>query len=244
MFTKISLKMKSASYKTLQILTGVYAALYLAIVLGSLIGGDISFSDLNGYLFVILFLMFLVGFVLSWTREKIAGIIFMFWIAGVWIVDLGLIRGRESGFFSIMAVPVLVISVFLLLRWYRSGSIPVPSEQLQWKFILRILLINYAVLYAIVVISELVAGDPHDYFHLPYVIFPLLLLVFILGFAISWKWEFLAGIIFLSWSVGLLAGFIKYTEFFNSGPWIVFGIPILLQGLFYIKNHYLYRSKK
>jgi hypothetical protein len=244
MVAKISLKMKSASYKTLQILTGVYAALYLAIVLISLIGGDISFSDMDGYLFIILFLMFLAGFVLSWTREKIAGIIFMFWIAGVWIIDLGLIRGRESGFFSIMAVPVLVIGAFLLLRWYRSGSIPEPSEQLQWKFMLRILLINYAVLYAIVVISELVAGDPYDYFHLPFIIYPLMLLIFILGFAISWKWEFTAGIIFLFWSLVLLAGFIKYTEFFNSGPWIVFGIPILLQGLFYIKNHYLYRSKK
>jgi len=36
-----------------------------------------------------------VGFVLSWTGEKIAGIIFMVWNAGVWLYALFLFRERD-----------------------------------------------------------------------------------------------------------------------------------------------------
>jgi hypothetical protein len=234
---------KSKSTRTLQILTAVYVALYLAVVLSEFFDGEVSFSDVYGYIVISLFLLFMAGFVLCWKREKTAAIIFMSWNAGAWIYDLLLFRGRDSGSFCIMAVPMLIISALLLLRWYKANRTPVPSEQLQWKFILRVLLVNYAVLYAIVVISELVFGRSHNYFGFPFVIFSVLLPVFIAGFAVSWKNEFMAGIIFIIWSAILLAGSVIYTEIVNSGPWIMFGIPVLMQGLFYLKNHSLYKAK-
>ena len=184
----------------------------------------------------------MAGFALSWTKEKMAGIIFMIWNAGIWIYDLYLNRGRDSGMFCIMAVPVLVIGALFLLQWYKTSGTPQPSIQQQWKFILRILLINYAVLYAIVVITELTAGKQLDYFSIPFILFPLLLLFFLMGFALSWKKEFQAGLIFLFWFAVLLYGTIAYSVFRDSGPWIVFGIPILIQGLFYIKNHLSFKS--
>jgi len=63
-----------------------------------------------------------------------------------------------------------------------------------------------------------------------------LLLLFLLGFVLSWKREFQAGLIFLFWYALMLYGTIAYSEFRESGPWILFGFPIFLQGLFYIKN--------
>ena len=234
--------MKSKSIKTLQIIAGVYSALYLTGIASSFFDGELSFLNLNDNLFILLFFIFMAGFALSWTKEKMAGIIFMIWNAGIWIYDLYLNRGRDSGMFCIMAVPVLVIGALFLLQWYKTSGIQQPSIQQQWKFILRVLLINYAVLYAIVVISELTVEKPVDYYSLPFIIFPLLLLVFLSGFAISWKKEFQAGFIFLFWYAIMLYGSIVYLEFRNSGPWIIFGIPILLQGLFYIKNHLGFKS--
>ena len=235
--------MKSKPTNILQILTSIYAVLYFAAVVSAFFETDLTPLKLSDYLFVVLFLMFLVGFIMSWTRKKTAGIIFMLWVAGVWIYDLCLWRGQDSGMPSMMAVPALIIGALLMIKWYNTTIASMPSGQLKWKFVLRILLINYAVLYAIVIISELTTALHHDYFSTPFIIFLLLLLVFILGFALSWKRELIAGIIFLLWSTFLIAGLIYSSELFTSGPWLLFVIPILLQGLFYIRNHLMYRLK-
>lgn len=236
--------MKLKEIKYFQIISVVYAALYLTAVISYFTDRELSFSKLINSLFLLLFLIFIVGFTLLWTREKIAGIILMAWNTGVWIWDLVLVRGQDSGMLCIMAVPVLVIGALLVLRWYKINSILVPTVQKQWKFILRVLIINYAVLYTIVVISELSSGKPPDYLSIPFILFPLMLLIFYTGFALAWNSEFYAGIIFLLWCAVMLFGAINYPEFRNSGPWILFGLPILLQGLFYIKNHFQYKLKR
>jgi len=142
-----------------------------------------------------------------------------------------------------MAVPAMVLGVLLLLKWYKTSESAVPTKQLQWRFLLRVLLINYIVLYAIVVLSELLKGKPFDYFSLPYILFPLLLLVFLAGFALSWRREFTAGFIILFWCAIMIAGSVAYFDFRQSGPWIIFGLPVLLQGIFYLNHHYQYRPK-
>ena len=120
---------------------------------------------------------------------------------------------------------------------------PRPSKQQQWKFMLRLLLINYAVLYAIMVFSDLTHGEHLYFYNLPAILFPLLLLVFLVGFAISWKSEYQAGLIFLFWYLLVLFGTIFYSEFRHSGPWIVFGLTIFFQGIFYINYDNQYRPK-
>lgn len=235
--------MKLKSTKTLQILTGAYSALYITAIITSFYEGELSLANLIDTIFFLLFLLFIAGFALSWTREKATGIIFMVWNSGIWIYGLCLARGQDGGMFCIMAVPVLVLGALLLLRWYKTSGSPQPSIQQQWKYILRVLLINYLVLYFIVVISELLSEKTYDYFRLPFVLFPLLLLIFLAGFVLSWKREFQAGIIFILWYAILLLGSIAYFEFRDSGPWIMFGVPIFLQGLFYIKNYHWYKPR-
>ena len=236
--------MKSKSNKTLLITTGVYALLYLAGIITSIYKGELSLSNLIDNCFLGLSIIFMVGYVLSWTNEKIAGIIFLVWNAGIWILDLYIGRSPDSGMGIFLALPILFIGCFFILEWYKTSMTPKPTEQQQWKFVLRILLINYAVLYAIVVFSDLSLGKSVDYFNLPFILFPFLLILFFGGFALSWKREFYAGFIFLIWYAILLFGFITYSEFLRSGPWIIAGIVILLQGIIYIKHHYQYRPKK
>ena len=232
--------MKSKSKKTLLLTTGVYALFYLAGMITSIYNGELSLSNPIDNYFLALSIIFMGAFVLSWTNEKIAGIIFLVWNAGIWIFDFYLSRSADSGMIIVLALPVLFIGSLFLLEWYKTTKTPKPREQQEWKFTLRILLINYAVLYAIIVFSDLSIGESVDYFNLPFILYPLLLILFLGGFALSWKKEFYAGFVFLIWYAILFFGFVTYTDFLRSGPWIIAGIVILLQGIFYIKNHFQY----
>ncbi len=229
--------MKSKTTRALQIITSAYAALYVAAIVISFFQGELDFSNLLDRLLLLPVLLIIAGAVLSWTNVKVAGIILMVWTTCVWFYDLYLNRGQDSGMVSILAVPVMVMGALFILQWYKTTETTAPPKQLQWKFLLRVLLINYIVLYAIVVLSELLKGKAFDYFSLPFILFPLLLLVFLAGFALAWKREFLAGFIFLLWCAIMIAGSVAYFDFRDSGPWIIFGIPVLLQGIFYLNHH-------
>jgi hypothetical protein len=236
--------MISKSTRILKILIIVYAVLYLAAIVSSLFDKELSFTEIKDILFLLLFVMLSAGIGLLWKREKTAAILFMVWNTGIWITDLYLGSGEDRGMLSVMAVPVMVVGALLLLERYKSCGTQQPSVPEKWKYILRVLLINYAVLYSIVVVSELYHGELRDYYRLPFILLPVIFLVFILGFAFSWKREFHAGIIFLAWYAILFMGSAIWHELGDSGPWILFGIPVLLQGLFYIKNYLWYKTRQ
>lgn len=234
---------KSKTNKTLQVFTSVGAVLYLLFIAMTILFDSYPiFSPFD--LEEALLLIFIAGFALSWMNKKMAaGIIFIIWNVGVWIATLYLIERQDDySMASAIASCFMVIGAFFLLEWYKTSKATVPSEQQQWKFILPILLINYAVLYGIVVLSELHHGEPVDYFSSPFIIYPLLLLIFLVGFVLSWKREFIAGFIFLFWYGILIYSNIPYSEI-DRWEWAAFGLPILLQGIFYIKNHYKFRPK-
>ena len=236
--------MRTKSTRTLQILASVGAALYLLII-AMMVFHD-SYPIFKPFdLEEVLLLVFISGFALSWTNKRIAaGIILMIWNAGVWITTLYLMERQDDySMGSAVASYFMFIGAFFFLEWYKTSKATVPSQQQQRRFILRVLLINYAVLYSIVVFSELSVGEPVDYFSFPFIIYPLLLLIFLVGFLLSWKREFLAGYIFLFWFAVLLFANIVFPVILHLGGWAAFGLPILLQGIYYIKNHNRYRHK-
>jgi len=51
---------------------------------------------------------------------------------------------------------------------------------------------------------------------------------------------YLAGLITSFIKGELFFGFVTYADFLRSGPWIIAGIVILLQGIIYIKHHFQY----
>lgn len=231
------------STKILQILTIVGAVLYFAGTALSIFFGDLTLANLQDYLTLVLLLVFIAGFVLSWINKKLAGITFMIWNTGIWIFDLYLFREADYSMMSAIASSFMFIGAFFLLEWYKNSRAAKPSDLQERRYILRVLLINYAVLYSIVVLSELFAGEGVNFFSSPFIIFPLLLLIFVVGFLLSWKREIIAGYIFLLWCTILIFATFAYSEIGKLGPWIVFGVPILLQGVAYLENHYKFRSK-
>jgi hypothetical protein len=240
------MKTKSKTTKTLQILIGIGVVLYIfGFTMALFFGPGLDFSNLNTYLSLGLLIVLIVGFALSWTNKKMAtGIVLMIWNAGVWITTLYLIeREDDYAMGSAMASLIMILGAFFLLEWYKTSKATLPLEQQQWKFILRVLLVNYAVLYIIVVFSEITIGEPVNYISYPFIIYPILLLIFFVGFLFSWKKELLSGYIFLSWCAILIGANITYSEISTLGGWALFGLPLLLQGIFYIKNHYEFRPK-
>ena len=233
------MKAKSSLAKTLLILTGICALLYCASFAIEFILGDSSFSNLKHNLRFVLLLIFLTGYALSFTRKRMGGIIILIWNAGVWIFYLLLNRNTDEGE-MFMGLPVMVFGALFLLEWHKNSKATLPAAKQQWKYVLRVLLINYAVLYGIVVISELTSGNGINYFSLPNIIGPLLLLIFLVGFVLSWKKELFAGFIFLIWCVVLILA--PTDEILKGGPWSVAIIPILIQGVLYIYLYYLQKQ--
>ena len=144
--------MRTKSTRTLQILASVGAALYLLFIAMTIFHDSYPiFKPFD--LTEALLLIFIAGFVLSWMNKKMtAGIILMIWNAVIWIGELYLDRPEmDYGMLSAMASYFMFIGALFLLEWYKTSDTTVPSEHQQWRFILRVLLINYAVLYSIVV---------------------------------------------------------------------------------------------
>lgn len=239
------MKTKSSTTLAMQVVTS-FGTLWYLLFIAMIVFHDSypifkSFTLIEGLLII-----FIVGYILSWTKKKLAaGIIFMIWNAIVWISDLYFNRPEmDHSMLSAMASFFMFCGAFFLLEWYITSKTTVLSKQKQWKFILRVLLINYTILYFIVVFSELSLGDQVNYMNFPFIIYPLLLLFFLLGFLLSWKRELIAGYIFLFWFAVLLCANIVYPDILHLGPWAAFGIPVLLQGMFYIKNHYKLKNNK
>jgi hypothetical protein len=236
--------MKKKSTKTLQIIVGVYAIIYLTGIISWFFESEVSFLNLKDSAFFLLFFVFMLGFALSWTREKIAGIILMIWNVFVWILDLFLSRGPDSGMLIIMAAPVLIFGAVLTLRWYKTSRVTQPSLEQQWKFILRILLLNYSLLYVIYLIADIIYEEPINLLTIPGIIFPVILILFLVGFILSWKYELYAGIVFIIWYCVVLSSSICYSEISTRGPIAMFGVTILVQGIIYINNHFNLRLKQ
>jgi len=238
------MKSKLTDSLPLKIIASIGALLYFAITAMMIFYDGYPFFKPFGLLEGLL-IFFTVGFVLAWANKQLAaGIVFMLWNTVVWLSDLYFNRPEmDHSMLSAMASFFMFCGAFFLLEWYKSSKTTVLSKQKQWKVILRVLLINYTILYFIVVFSELSLGDQVNYSSYPFVIYPLLVLIFLLGFILSWKKEVLAGYIFLVWFAILLCVNIVYPDILHLGPWALFGFPILLQGIFYLINHKKFKSK-
>jgi hypothetical protein len=158
----------------------------------------------------------------------------------VWTNVLFLARDRAMDIFA--AIPVLVAGAFLLLKWYKNSNKVVVTKSQRWKFILNTLLVNYAVLYFIYLVSDLIYAPAIDLLSMPGIILPLLLGLFITGLYLSREHEFYAGILFILWYFLVFFSQVRYNEIRNRGPYIIFGIAILIQGILYL--FYSLRIKK
>jgi hypothetical protein len=219
--------------RVLQLLASGYLALYLAGIVVGLFQREMSFSDTGDLLVMLMFLLIMAGCLISWFHEYAGGIILQIWNILIWI--LSLFVWTDDGMVLVLAFPVLVIGVLLNLNAYKKSEGERKAVYLKWKFVLRRLIVNYTILYFIMVLYDMLAENVPDLTSLPFIIFPVLLTIYLAGFILSWRKELPAGILFVVWYLIVVAGTILYPEFGNNGPYILFGFPIFLQGLFYIR---------
>ncbi|MCU0461425.1 MAG: hypothetical protein MUF36_05345 [Bacteroidales bacterium] len=169
-----------------------------------------------------------------------SGIFLLILNAGIWIN--GLFINRERGMDIIIAIPLLVTGAFLLLKWFRNTGTHLKSQR--WKFILNVYLINYAVLYFIYMLADIIFSDAIDFLTMPGIMLPLLLGLFVMGFILSWKNEHYAGIFFLLWYFLALFSQIEYGEIRDRGPYILIGITIFIHGILYLVYYYRIKEEK
>lgn len=231
--------MKQATNKLFPILVSVYGLIYMAAFTIPMFMDKEMIAGAENISVLSMFLFYLVGLGLSWFSEKIGGIMLQLWYIGIWFCCFFLWPG--SGMIILLAFPGWVLGILMHLSGFKSSCEPVPPAQVQWKFILRVLLLNYSLLYLIAMIYDLTDDKALNYFAMPFLLYPVLFIVFAAAFAFAWRKELIAGYLLVLWYLILLFGTIAYTLFSHQGPWILVGVVILIQGVFYIVYHYRYK---
>ena len=119
-----SQKKKKIFPTVLHLLTFIYGLLYLIFFVGSFLPSEINgFIDepfnLEGILVKLLFVVFLIGFFISWKREGLAGLIFIFWWVGMWCLAL-FVAKTDHGAGVVMGIPLFIFGIGFLISWYNK----------------------------------------------------------------------------------------------------------------------------
>jgi pilus assembly protein TadC len=106
---------------TLQILTSIYALLYLIFIIDNFLPSkDFNPYDLENIIVKLLFVLFLVGYYLSWKNEGVAGLIFIFWWIGMWCLALFVVE-IDRGAGVVMGLPLFILGILFIVTWYRKS---------------------------------------------------------------------------------------------------------------------------
>lgn len=106
----------------MRILLSIYAVLY--VILGSL--DQLSFNTQNsfGLALIILFALFVIGYVISWKNELASGVVFILWFLGMCYSNFFLcmegITGQDCGAGIAMGIPLLILSIFFIVYGIRK----------------------------------------------------------------------------------------------------------------------------
>jgi hypothetical protein len=108
-------KGKNKALWTLRILLSIYAILYVIL-------GSIDFFSMNApnswsveySALKILFVMFVIGYVISWKNELASGIIFILWFLGMCYENFFLCTS-DCGAGIGMGIPLLILSIFFIV---------------------------------------------------------------------------------------------------------------------------------
>lgn len=114
---------KKRKYPTiLLIITSVYGLLYLSLfIIENFIFIPENFNpyNLENSIVKLAFVIFLIGYYMSWKNERIAGIVFIFWWGIWWYLGLFIFEHEEwAG--VVMGFPVFIFGILFIVSWYRK----------------------------------------------------------------------------------------------------------------------------
>ncbi len=228
---------------TIQYITLAYAVLYLLFILSDNWGETHTKLSVIDIIVNSLFVLFIIGFLLSWYNKIITGILFLLWNVGMWIVELFFVE-KDGGFGIISGIPLIVLGVFFILKGIeKNRETPLQSHE-KWKTALRLFTTIYTILYFLVIIDDISGNLDIDFYSTPGIILIILFFIYSIGFVYSWKNEIIAGIIFIFWYMGVLYVFNTNFLIGDSGPWAYAGFVVLIQSILYLIFHFKYKTKQ
>lgn len=122
--------------KGLLIATAIYGVLYAWFVIvsfipapeGNWVSSTVPFEpfDLEQIFVKLLFLLFLIGFLVVWKNELAGGVIFLVWWVAMWGMEIFVvapIKGGDAGGGIGMGLPLFVVGILFVRRWYKGRSV-------------------------------------------------------------------------------------------------------------------------
>ena len=121
--------------KNLLIATSIFGLLYLWFIIssfipssdGSWVSSAVPFEPPypEQIFVVLLFLLFLIGYLAVWKNELIGGIIFLLYWVAMWFVEIFVfapIIGGDAGGGIAMGFPLFVLGILFIRHWYKGRS--------------------------------------------------------------------------------------------------------------------------
>lgn len=231
----------SARRVLFQVLTGLLAGFAALTFVMRLLFGHLAEHDTTyAWTWDLIGLLLILAFIATWRSLRLSAILLMLWNLGVWI--LGLFVDRSGGGMPILlAFPVLLLSFFLFKEWLRNR--PGASVENTWYVVLQTAMINYAVLYICAALDNIIFFDIVSYWEMPGLMFTLLAAGFLLAFALSWKWQPLAGAVLIIWYAALVVVCSANPELADTGPHNLTGTVLVVQGILYLIFHFAIKKK-
>ena len=205
------------------------------------------------------FLLYIVGISLVWVNKKHAALVLMLQHLCVWIFFIAIRPTRDSGPDIVaMALPVLIMAAFLYRNWYVEHHEKYQINPQARLLMLDVLLLNYAVIYffyaGVAVLMKLTQlslfqhgltrafYDNLDFLSSSGIVLLTAAVTYLLGLVFLQRNRLFAGITFVLWYSFVVLLTFTDRGFSQTGPWIVLCIVVLVNGIIYIKDAYLYRQ--
>jgi hypothetical protein len=103
--------------RVLLILTSLYGLLYLIFIAS----GSYGTSGSEPIVVKLLFVLFLVGYGITWKNEGLGGLIFVLWWIGMWYLGL-FVAEQDRGAGVGMGFPLFVLALLFIISWYRKRA--------------------------------------------------------------------------------------------------------------------------
>ncbi len=115
-------KSRNRRSNKLLVMTSIYGLLYVLF----LVSGSYGSGHSEPIVVKLLFLLFLIGYATVWLDERIGGVIFVLWWAGMWYLSL-FVSLEDTGNAVVMGVPLFVLGILFIVSWYRRRGAGQPT---------------------------------------------------------------------------------------------------------------------
>lgn len=115
-------KSKKGFLWSLRILLAIYAVLYVIFIIDNFIPST-NFNpwDAENIALMVLFVVFVIGYIISWKNELAAGVIFILWFIGMCYQNFFLCT-IDCGNGIAMGIPLLILGILFIVHSKRKIS--------------------------------------------------------------------------------------------------------------------------